>query len=587
MASVYQIGIQIALQGTIQQQLAALGTQFLGIHTTAQNITNQFGKWATVLGGVAAVLGGSAILGAMKTLVEHGSKLNHEMELMKISGMEMGEILEANAKAAEVASRIQTTTEAENRRHIRELRMAFGDTESAMKFLEPTVRAQAIINAVTGKQGDQVWEGVKGLEMKGATMRPGEYEGFLADLTAAVVASGGKINFADFFGTFKYGRTATYGWNEEFVTKYLPTLIQEMKGGGTGGTGGPGNALMTMYQQVVSGMMTKAAAQEFQRLGLLTDQDFKPEPGTFLGKVSEFGVTGTRQFMQNPYQWVQDVLVPALKAHGYNTQEEMAGEVARLFRPRTAGAIATLMATQGSAAMGPQSRMEKDAALIRAVMADQLAYGELSNNDFQTNMLKFTQQWERLLQVLGDPLVLPATHILGAITDAISAVAKAAGEHPEALKVAMEVLLGGALGLLATGLTAIGMAIAPLVGVGGLITMLAAALGALSALNWDWIKSLFVGPANAAPGASTPTAPIEDRPAFIGPHTGKRGYNAVPPPARGGRNRGDGNVYLDGKKVGEILTGQMARMAGGPLEGSAYFDGTWNSPASDLSLSYG
>jgi hypothetical protein len=54
------------------------------------------------------------------------------------------------------------------------------------------------------------------------------------------------------------------------------------------------------------------------------------------------------------------------------------------------------------------------------------------------------------------------------------------------------------------------------------------------------------------------------------------------PPLSGG-----GAVYLNGKKVSDILTGILARGMGGPLEGSSYFDGTQSSPASNLSLSYG
>jgi hypothetical protein len=61
----------------------------------------------------------------------------------------------------------------------------------------------------------------------------------------------------------------------------------------------------------------------------------------------------------------------------------------------------------------------------------------------------------------------------------------------------------------------------------------------------------------------------------------------VPPPPGGGGSGGDGAVYLDGKKVGDILTGVLARGMAGPSQGSPYFDGTQSSPAQDLSLSYG
>src|SRR6266436_5882192 len=104
MSDVYRIGIAIAMTGPIQSQIAALGRQMLGLHVTAAQVTNQFGRWATALGGVAAVIGGGAILGGIIKLADHGKAVNHQLELMKISGMEIGEIQQANAAALEMTS---------------------------------------------------------------------------------------------------------------------------------------------------------------------------------------------------------------------------------------------------------------------------------------------------------------------------------------------------------------------------------------------------------------------------------------------------------------------------------------------------
>src|SRR6266478_3755036 len=141
MSDVYRIGIAIAMTGPIQSQIAALGRQLLGIHVTAGQVTNQFGRWATALGGVAAIMGGSAILGGIMKLGEHGKEVNHQLELMKIKGMEVGEIQQANAKALEVTTSVLTTSYSENLKHIQELRYAFGDTDTALKYLEVVSKA--------------------------------------------------------------------------------------------------------------------------------------------------------------------------------------------------------------------------------------------------------------------------------------------------------------------------------------------------------------------------------------------------------------------------------------------------------------
>jgi hypothetical protein len=51
--------------------------------------------------------------------------------------------------------------------------------------------------------------------------------------------------------------------------------------------------------------------------------------------------------------------------------------------------------------------------------------------------------------------------------------------------------------------------------------------------------------------AEKPTSRYRDR------CTGKHSYNAVTPPAGGGGNGGEGSVYLDGRKVADIITGYI------------------------------
>jgi hypothetical protein len=63
--------------------------------------------------------------------------------------------------------------------------------------------------------------------------------------------------------------------------------------------------------------------------------------------------------------------------------------------------------------------------------------------------------------------------------------------------------------------------------------------------------------------------------------------NYVPPAPSSDTRAKHADVILDGRKVGKLLTRRMADRAASPLEGSAYFDGTWHSPASDQVLSMG
>ena len=80
-----------------------------------------------------------------------------------------------------------------------------------------------------------------------------------------------------------------------------------------------------------------------------------------------------------------------------------------------------------------------------------------------------------------------------------------------------------------------------------------------------------VGPAKNGMGTDgAPLIPLGPRQ----PGYGKQGYNAVPPAAGGTKFASAGDIYMDGRKVGQIVSRHQAASANGPLQGSAYMDGT-------------
>jgi hypothetical protein len=653
----YRVGIEILMQGPIQQQLAALGTRMLGLHTTATQVTNQFNRWATALGGVAAIIGGSAILGGILKLGEHGKEVNHQLELMKIKGMEIGEIQQANAKALEVTTSVLTTSYAENLKHIQELRYAFGDTDTALKYLEVVSKANAVLNAVRAKTGgigggggvDEVFELVKSLEQKGETIKPDEFMKYVDAMTKVVNVTGGRVTPAAFQSTFKYGRTAMLGWDMEFIGEILPRLIQSMQAGrgGTGGSGGPGNALMTGFRQIVSGVMSKPAAQLFADLGLATTTPAHGTTKAFTSVNDDL----VKMMIANPYEAMQHFIMPALVKKFGRDQDVLIKQLGILFPVRTWGSLGAEMGLQGRYFLGAEkSPFEKDRRLTQMAMGLN-AYEDLIKNDPTIVLMAFHAQMKNLGEALGKPVWAPggvAMEALSRLTVIINAMARFAAAHPEAVEKVLTALaiLGGSL--VGGGLIAIASAIGGLALAAGGIGTAAIAIGALAALHWDdiegpvrrfrellesfaslkgrglppgaagertlppkigdlpwipgdWLKGR--GLPSGAPGGIPygPPAPVLPAPGLpgggvietpggagmVGPHTGKRSYNAVPPPAGGSQYAGGGDVYLDGRKIGDILAGVQARSMGGPLQGSAYFDGTQSSPASDLSLSYG
>lgn len=563
MVNPYKIAVHIALTNGMSSVLAKLSKEILGINTKVKDIEKTFGKWSYAVGGTAAIMGGVAIFGGLFKVAKAGSEVNHELELMKIQGMQVTEIHEASAKAMQVSGAVLTSTYADNLRHIRELRYAFGDTPDATKYLEDVTKSNAVLNAVKGGGKDQVWELVKSLEQKGLTADPEAFSSYVSQMTKAVVASGGKVTPAQFFSAFKYGRTAMLGWNETFITQFLPRLIQSMStGGGGGGSGGPGNALMSAFAKVVQGQMPKTAAEEFHRMGL-TPGGIAHIKGSSQTQIVG-GITGKDLFQQDPYAWVQQILMPALAKHGITSQNQIIEEISRMFPVRTASQIISEMGLQGSYQLGDQSPFEKDARLQREAFDQRMSYDELIKNDYDTMMGAFHAQWKTFNQVVGAPLSAPGgplVRVLGAFTSLMNSASRLAQENPEVIEVVAAALAVLATAAVVAGLTAVGVALAGMVTIGPALVGVAAGITAI-AVAFGLMKDEVHHDPSKSDVKERHKKTMGDPWEQIDKKIGKQSFI--------------GNFNVDGRKLASIVFERGGRMAGGLPNSSSAPDYTDN-----------
>jgi hypothetical protein len=579
MANLYNIGISIALANGVSPVLAIIAHDLLRLNTSVNQITNNFSQWSRAIGGVASILGGTAILGGMHKIIKAGAEVVHQQELLKLAGATNEEQQIALSKAYEISAKVQTTNIADNLKHLRELRYAFGDMDKAAQFIEKVTKANAVLGSVKGDMfTDQVWELVKSLEQKGETINPDTFNEYIDVMQKATIASGGKVTPQEFFQAFKYGRIAMLGWDKEFIGMYLPRLIQSMTGGGGGGgggRGGPGNALMSAFAKVVQGQMPKTAAEQFRDLGLATE--YQAIPGS---SKSQIRIFGSELFQHNPYRWVQEVLMPALAKHNITSQEQILETVSRLFPVRTASQVIAELALQGEFRLGNASQFSKDAILANKAMATNPAYEELIKYDPDVVMKAFTEQWKSMIQALGAPMVQPALGVMSNVTDIFTSIAQFAGRNPAAIETIGKVFAAIAVGLVAIG----GVALASLISIPAAIIGLAAAIGTLAYLEWDkikagfnwiinwfktWISSWGLPHANVAPG--TPLAPNDFAHRFT-PKFQKERWDYMPNNPGAKPIQIHTQLHIDGRKFAEAVSLHTARLHEFPTRG-AFVDG--------------
>jgi hypothetical protein len=474
---VYKIGVELMMLGNFTGAISALGRNLLGINSKVKELQGSFNGLKGAIVGALSAYAGVKTLEFLGDMVKHGNEIVHQQELMRAAGMSQQEIAEATAKAYETSAKVQTTTISDNLKHLRELRYAFGDLAKAQAAIDQVSQANAVLQNVAGPgAGDQVWDFVKSLEIKNVTTDPELFHDYIDKMVQVVLASGAKVTPRQFFSTFKYGRTAMQGWDQEFITGALPRLIQSMSGGaggGSGGSGGPGNALQSMFAEVVSGQMTKTAAGEFANLGIGEVKNIKGSA------KSQVEVKNKNLMITNPYEWVQQVLMPAFHEKGWDkTNEDIIAHIGKMFPNRTAGQVVSEFATQGRYHEGAQSQFEKDIALQKQPMGAQEGFQSLLNNDLNMQMKAFTAQWNSMLEALGSPLVPTAIEVMKKFTGVFTDVAQFAQVHPDAI-----VNIAKGIGTLAAALTGAGIVgILAFVGPVGWFVGGIAALGAAVAL---------------------------------------------------------------------------------------------------------
>lgn len=640
MFEAYSVGIRISLINGVSAGLIAMSREFGRTNLAAKELQaslNSIKK--TMLIGGALAGAGLGLFWALSKTIGPAREIAHQLALMNAAGMRGVEIANAQRAAYSALAIAPTSSVAENLAAIRELRMVFGNTNTAIANLPVVQRLQAILAA---QHGDDMRAGTedaytvaKALELKGAVRTAGQFN-IQADMMAkAIEASGGKVTPQDFLSAFKYGRTATAGWSDQFVYTVLPTLIQEMKNrGGSGGAGGPGNALMSAYAAVVSGQIPQKAIPVWQQLGLLDPSKVvRTRTGATKG-LQPGAIQGWELFQQNPFAWAQQVLDPALQRKGITSDAQVRQTLGYMFANRTAGFAMVQMAMQAW-------KFTRDQKLIG--QATGLGgYNQLLKNDPMLAQLALQKQWNSLLATLGFTIMPDLIKMMTALIPMIRNFTMWASSHPDGVRNLMRGLVA-----LATLLTASGI-ITMLVGIGKGFALVGRVLGI-----GKWVSALpAVGRGFAAIGGAIAGLPLGAMAvaagiivgiggAFVGlkiglekffqwmngqlhiplapwQTPGNNPFTAIPhaahqlwdningghpspsgpkPGTRTGRgvvggsaagtgsphvapasytNNGQrvGDVYIDGKIAGKVILGGAVRRAGVTQASSAGFDGT-------------
>ena len=599
----YRISVRMNLVNNVSSGLALISQHLRRTDGDVKALHKGLG----LLGGVMAGVGvaGVAMVGKM---LKPAEEYTSQLQKMNMAGMKQAEVADAVGAAWKLAGQNLTTTATGNLKALLDLRNVTGSLEEAKHFLPIMQRMQTVLAAskdggVSGHAGDLAFSAMKALDIRGAINDPKRLDAQADLMTRVIVGTQGRVTPEQFQSVFNYARQAKFSMSDDFAYKILPTLMLEnaSKGGGGGGSRGVGPALAAIYRWSNQGYVNKKSLPLLQELGLLTG----PALSTSTSGTTTAPLKYADLAASNPFEWSKKIIdqhvIPYMQRHKMaNTEANVLSVINMMTRGnQLAGSILGEFYVK-------RQNFERDKKLMEGVMSPEEAYRNAMSKDPETARRALHAQWENFqtsLMMNVAPLVVPALmklskglNVLGEVFRKYPDITKGLVLGFTGLAAAMAIsgtimaatigfkTLGAALTLVRGGIGLGGTLLGLGRGIAGLATtlltnplvlqLMAVAAGSYmvykgaTALGADKVGS-WLGGKLADWFQADPVAKMDQDSRYIAARSH-------------GSQHGPAHVYMDGRKVGEIVTAHQARAASRPSAGTTAFDFTMMPPPSPM-----
>lgn len=505
-SNVYQIGVRMTMHDNVSTALAAIAGHFIHLGHHIGHATAQARRFQAAVAGAALAYGGQQLGKAMVETLKHGAELLTIQNRMTTSGWTQVEIAEATAKAWQLTAKYQSIGVTEIVEMQKKMSPVLGDRHHAIEAAEKMTQLQVAMQAIMGAEGkekfkQQIIDIIRAAELSGEAIDPKRFKAYLDSAVTVLNAFGGTVNPSDLFMATKYGRASALNWSDEFRERILPTIIQEL------GASSTGTAFMTMYSAIMGGRMQKKAISMFDQLGLIDRSKLDPTDLTPEGRIKRMkpgALIGSELFMENPYQFVQEHLIPALikkgivtpegyqaikdgnikEGIGKDTRKAITAWMSVLFGDRTAQGMADLLALQ-------PKKIERDYRLIGEAWNTEKTVDLFQKKDYKLALEAFSKQWDNLLTALTHPNLEKATAALKSMTDIVTSIGQMFAKSPEMAQTVGTAIVSVVVGAITVGLAILAGAVFGLAGaIAVAIVSVITFIGLTIMQNWETVKAM-------------------------------------------------------------------------------------------------
>ena len=409
----------------VEDQAARSAAHLAKEQAEAARHMRQHGAIGLAAGAAAGAVSAHSVVHGTVDGLKAGARLQHETVALKNAGRTPEEFAQIERASRETVKAVPTATFEENLKVINETVSAFGSLDHALEHLTFMQKASAAVHAaaggkITDNAGEMGNKMARFAEERGSAGDGHRFERETEGLVRAMVFSGGNFNPHEAINFAQQAKSSLRGYDEEFLTTIMPSIVGTMKGERAG-------TAANAFNNVINGKVNdKKQAEEWARYGLLDTRQAIMKGGHAVAWRAG-AVKGTTLAHQNPLKWMETVVLPALKAKGVNVDddEELSKVFATMFRGNTSNFFANEIGLKSF-----RARLHKDAALQKQTGSLDEIYNRNLKEDPTEGVKAFKSGLEDVLAAATSPLMAPAAAGLKALAEGLQSIALVAKDHP-------------------------------------------------------------------------------------------------------------------------------------------------------------
>lgn len=541
MSDVYKIGVTLTLNNLMSRALGMVQKELIGTDAAAKRLQKTL--------AIGLVIGGIDVF-ALKGLYNAGKE--YEMAFARFKGLNLGELMNRQADEFARGSDVIGASATDLMNITRDMTQVMGDPKMAMALTPFFAKLEFANQALFGENGmkfdnNQLRSLEKIIETKGGYKSIAGFEDQANMIEQVYAATGGMVKPSDYMQFIKTAGVAGRLLDNKMFYYTMEPLIQEMSGGRVG------TGTMSAYNNLAQGKATVRAAQEMLKVGLIGNKsDVDWDKIGQLKSIKPGALAGFDKFTTNPYEWMKQTLIPALVKSGYTTEQQQINEIGAIFGNRSGSNLFSLMMIQ-------QEKIDKNMRVAEHAMTVPEMIKNARNSPAGAE-LALDKSWERFKQELGRsvvPIIVPA---LNSLTNAFRTLGDFIFSHQDFAKNFIKGLV------VALGVLFLAMFPSVAIVIGLTSAMMGLEFVFFKLKNWmssffDWLSSTMIWRGMKDVGSVM---------LFNKLPQSELARAATSPPKQGPMRNGM-VINMDGRKVGEIVSGHQAAAASvAPSSGNSF-----------------